>query len=149
VKELIRAGHDAGRGESPLLPTLDAFGVHKNDLLELLTELLLPWQENLYDDKIDSKTKATITRICNSHHMMLKSGAAHFRSAASASSAKTALVVPDERQDERASMDGEDEEDDGSEKAKTKDTDTLVKAAKVKAAPKAKSKQPPAKRIKK
>jgi len=141
VKELIQSARDP----KPQLPTLDAFGVHKNDLLDLLTELLLPWQEDLYDDKIDSKTKSAITRICNSHHMMIKSGAAHFRKSSVGSMAASAsMVIPDERGDDLI-LD-EEEDDDESGKSKKKETDSLIKQAKS-AAPKKKSQT--AKRMKK
>jgi replication factor C subunit 1 len=130
VNELVRVGNGG-----LALPTLDALGVHKNDLLDLLTELLLPWQKNLYED-IDSKTKAAITRICNNHHMMLKSGAAHFRSAKS-SSVSTGLSLSDERGD--AKVEEEDEEEDVSRKKKDQ-TDELIKQAK-KPKPKSRTKK--------
>jgi replication factor C subunit 1 len=137
VKELKQVG----QGGDPSLPILDALGVHKNDLLDLLTELLLPWQKNLYED-IDSKTKATITRICNSHHMMIKSGAAHFRTAKSVSSgAAGGLSLSDERGDSNPKLeDEEDEEDNGQVSRKKKQkSDDLVKEAKIKATAKPKS----------
>ncbi len=118
VNELIRVG----KGGSEL-PTLDALGVHKNDLLDLLTELLLPWQKNVYED-IDSKTKSAITRICNNHHMMIKSGAAHFRSAKSAS-ISTGLSLSDERGEAE-----EEDEEEQVEKKKKDQADELIKPAK-------------------
>lgn len=129
VKELKNA---ASASDDPALPTLDALGVHKNDLLDLLTELLLPWQSNLYQD-IDPKTKATITRICNNHHMMIKSGAAHFRSAKSVSSGVvTSLADGGDEEGEE----GEEEEQQSIGRKKKEQTDDLVKQAKV-AKPKA------------
>ena len=139
VKELIAAGKAASDGGSVELPTLDRFGVNKNDLMELLTELLLPWQEDIFTDRVDSKLKASITRVCNSHHMALKSGGAHFRHLKSAGGGVSlSLSLSDERgelKEEEAATDQEGEES----KATKKDSEMLIKQAKPKKASSAKS----------
>jgi replication factor C subunit 1 len=148
VKELGKAASDSTRGDNVELPTLDRFGVNKNDLLELLTELLLPWQEDIFAERFDAKTKASITRICNAHHMALKSGGAHFRHLKSAGGGGVALslAVSDERADsvkaESASV-SENEGEDGESKAVKKEAEALVKVATSKkaAAKKTKSKK--------
>ena len=133
VKELM----EAGRSGEPNFPTLDLFGVSKNDLLELLTELLLPWQPDVYSEKVDSKMKAAITRLCGAHHTALKSGGAHFRHLKAGGTTSLSLAVSDERGDRDSVAASEDEEETQSKAAK-KEVDSLIKAAKP-AAPKRKS----------
>lgn len=138
VNELNRALHD---GSNPALPTLDLYGVSKNDLVELLTELLLPWQTDIYAEKFDAKSKAAVTRICNAHHASLKSGGAHFRRLKSAGEGPSlSLAIGDERGDKVKSE--SDSEDEIKAKDEKKDSDLLVKTAKPtarKSAPKKKA----------
>jgi hypothetical protein len=127
VHELIHAMHS---GANPALPTLDLLGVSKNDLVELLTELLLPWQPDVYSEKLDAKSKAAITRMCNAHHAALKSGGAHFRRLKSAGDGPSlSLSIGDERGD-ITKVESDDEEDIKSEK---KDSDLLIKATRASA----------------
>jgi hypothetical protein len=122
VKELVHAGQTGHDSDLTILATL---GVHKNDLMEILTELLLPWQENLFDAQVDPKMKAAITRICNNHHMALKTGGAHFRhTGKSAASLSIKQNVDDIKQEEI-----DDEEDEEATVKPKKEVDTLVKAA--------------------
>ena len=135
VNELMKAARDAGNSDQVDLPTLDRFGVSKNDLLELLTELLLPTQPDIYAEKVDTKTKAAITRLCNAHHMALKSGGAHFRQLKSAGGVTLSLSVADERGDVKLESGVVSEGEDGeSAKPSKKETDVLVKASTVKKA---------------
>ena len=132
TNELIKAGTAA----SPDLPTLDLFGVGKSDLMELLTELLLPWQPPVFDERTDSKLKAAITRICNAHHTTLKSGGAHFRHLKSAGGGPSlSLSIADERGEAPPDVEAGEEDE---EKSVKKETEMLVKPAKRKppAAPK-------------
>lgn len=127
VHELIRAMQSSGN--QPALPTLDLLGVSKNDLIELLTELLLPWQPDVFSEKLDAKSKAAITRICNAHHAALKSGGAHFRRLKSAGDGPSlSLSLGDERGDKLKSDSVSDDEVEV--KTEKKNTDLLVKAAK-------------------
>jgi replication factor C subunit 1 len=122
VKELVHAGQTGHDSDLTILSTL---GVHKNDLMEILTELLLPWQENLFDAQVDPKMKAAITRICNNHHMALKTGGAHFRhTGKSAASLSIKQNIDDIKQEEI-----DDEEDEEATVKAKKEVDTLVKAA--------------------
>jgi len=141
VNELIQAA----TASEVRLPTLDKFGVSKNDLLELLTELLLPWQEDIFSARVDAKTKAAITRICNAHHMALKSGGAHFRHLKSAGGGPSlSLAVADERAEAAGSgrTSDADEDEERESKASKKEAEALVKVASAKrAAKKAKAKK--------
>ena len=130
VNELIQAS----KAQQVELPTLDKFGVSKNDLLELLTELLLPWQEDIYSERIDAKTKTTITRICNSHHMSLKSGGAHFRHLKSAGAGPSLTLAVDDERGVKTESPSDNEEPTESKAAK-KEAEALIKAATVKKKP--------------
>ena len=107
------------------LPILDALGVAKNDLLEMLTELRLPWQPDTFSESTDAKTKAAITRICNAHHTMLKTGGAHFRSIKAAPTEHVKFA------DEREPSEDDDEEANTPVEPKTKDAESLIKPAKI------------------
>lgn len=113
VNELRRAV----TADNVSLSILDALGVARNDLLELLTELLLPWQTDVYAETLDGKTKAAITRICNAHHSHLKSGGVNFRSAKAAKT-EPAFKLADEEDEEEENVD-----------RKVKEGNSLVKAA--------------------
>lgn len=132
VNELM----EAGRSGEPRFPTLDRFGVSKNDLLELLTELLLPWQPDIYAEKTDAKMKAAITRLATAHHATLKIGGAHFRTLKAGGGTSLSLAISDERGERESAVD---EDETGETKSSKKDVDSLVKAAKPKAAPKKKT----------
>ena len=138
VGELVAASQNP---ENPQLRILTSLGVPKSDLLEMLTQLLLPWQPDTFAQSVDAKTKALITRICNSHQTMLKSGGSQFRSVKSVS--------------DSVKLNADDEEELEPDQP-TKEVESLVvkavKGKKILGAKPAKpsaAKKPPAKSVKK
>ena len=62
-----------GDGIKRTIQFLDEMGVPKDSLFEVLAETRFPWQTDHYA-KIDSKTKAALTRSYNSGNHLIKSG---------------------------------------------------------------------------